>query len=114
MVNIYLDPILLQWGPITVWWHGLCLAVGVLVSYLIFIRVGTRKGFSRPALSELALWLAVLGLACARLLCVSEYWQVYAADPLRLLAVHHGGLTVNGGILSGLLAAFFYARWKKL
>jgi prolipoprotein diacylglyceryltransferase len=29
MVNINVDPILLRWGPLTISWHGLCLAAGV-------------------------------------------------------------------------------------
>ncbi|GAB4528281.1 MAG: hypothetical protein Kow0063_04340 [Anaerolineae bacterium] len=114
MVNIYLDPILLQWGPITVSWHGLCLVVGIVVSYLVIVREGTRKGFSRPALSKLALWLAVPGLAGARLLYTLEHWHLYAADPLRILALHQGGSTIRGGIVGGVLAAFFYARWTQL
>lgn len=114
MINIYLDPILLRGDSITLSWHGLFLGLGILVSYLIMVREGTRRGFSRPALSELALWLALLGFASSRLLYVLEHWNRYVADPLSILAVRQGGLTLKGGILGGIVATFFYARWKQL
>lgn len=114
MVNINIDPILLRWGPLTISWHGLCLAAGVVVLYLILVREGTRKSFSRLSLSELALWSVVLGFVGARLLHVLQYWHFYKAAPLKIFAVHEGGLTVNGAIFGVVVVTVVFARWKRL
>jgi phosphatidylglycerol:prolipoprotein diacylglycerol transferase len=114
MVNIYLDPVLLRWGPLTLSWHGLCLAAGLAILYVIAVRQGMRMGFPRESLSELALWLVVLGLAGARLLHVLQYWRLYMAAPLRILAVYEGGMTVNGAICGVIVGTILYARWKQL
>jgi phosphatidylglycerol:prolipoprotein diacylglycerol transferase len=85
-----------------------------VVWYLIAVREGTRKGFSRQSLSELALWSVVLGFVSARLLHVLQYWRFYKAAPLRILAVHEGGLTVNGAIFGVVVVTVVFARWKRL
>jgi phosphatidylglycerol:prolipoprotein diacylglycerol transferase len=107
-----MDPILAQWGPFTLSWHGLWLAAGVLVFYLLLVREGKQRGFDRESLSELALWILVAGLAGARLFHVVQEWRVYAAEPLRILAVYEGGLTVNGAVCGAVAAAVLFARRK--
>jgi phosphatidylglycerol:prolipoprotein diacylglycerol transferase len=114
MVNITTDPVLLRWGPLTLSWHGLWMAAGVVVFYLVVLNEGTRRGFTRQSLSELALWLVIAGAVGARLVHVLRYWRVYRAAPLRILAAHEGGLTVNGAILGVVACAALYARLKRL
>jgi phosphatidylglycerol:prolipoprotein diacylglycerol transferase len=114
MVNINVDPILLRFGPFALTWHGLCLAGGLLVLTLIFLQLGLRAGFSRQALSQLALWWVPGGIFGARLFHVLQNWGTYAREPTRILAIHEGGLAVNGLVLMALAIAVLFARRKKL
>ena len=114
MINIGIDPILLRWGPLTISWHGLFIAAGVLAFYLLAVGEGARKGFSHQLLSELAFWLVLSGLVCARLLHVLQHWRSYSDAPLRILAIHQGGLTVNGALVGVIVATVLFARWKHL
>jgi len=114
MVNINLDPILLRWGPITVAWHGLCIVVAVVLIYLIIIREGAPKGFSRQLLTEFAVWFAVLGIFGARILHLLEHWRFYMDDPSRILAFQKGGVAVSGAIIGGIVATISFARWRRL
>ncbi|MGD9100117.1 MAG: prolipoprotein diacylglyceryl transferase, partial [Anaerolineae bacterium] len=114
MVNINVDPILFRWGFISLSWHGLCLAGGLILGYFIFKREGARRGFARHSLSELALWLAVLGFVGARLLHIIEHWDTFASKPVRMFAVSDSGMTINGGILGAIAATFVFSRRKQL
>jgi phosphatidylglycerol:prolipoprotein diacylglycerol transferase len=119
MVTIDVDPILVQWGPFTLSWHGLFLAAGVLLFYALLVRQGTRNGFAHESLSKLALGALALGFASARLLHVILNWRLYAAQPLRILAVYEGGITVNGAICGVLLTTVLFClktrqSWWKL
>jgi phosphatidylglycerol:prolipoprotein diacylglycerol transferase len=114
MIEIGIDPILLRWGPLALSWHGLLLAAGVLAMYLMVVREGTRKGFSRQSLSELALWSVVPGILGARLLFVLGDWRSVVNDPLSIFALHEGGITVNGAILGVFLGTIVYARRKQI
>lgn len=115
MIHIRIDPTLLYLGPTTVAWHGIWLATGVLLGSWLFIRESRRKGLERDQLLELLLWVLVTGYVGARLLHVLLYeWDTYSAQPLNILAVHTGGLSVNGALIGGTLAVALYARWKQL
>ena len=115
MIHIRIDPKLLQLGPTTVAWHGIWLAAGVLFGSWLFMRESRRKGLDRDQLLELLLWVLVTGYIGARLLHVLLYeWDTYSAQPLSILAVHTGGLSVNGALIGGTLAVALYARWKQL
>lgn len=82
-----------------------------MVLYLIAVREGTRKGFSRQSLSELAVWSVVLGFVGARLLHVLQYWRFYKAAPLKILAVREGDLTMNGAIFGVVVVTVVFAHW---
>lgn len=115
MIPIRIDPTLIQLGPITVAWHGLWLAAGVLSGFMVFLHEGRRKGMDRDQLLQLLLWVLVSGYVGARLLHVLLYeWEAYAAQPLRILDVGAGGLSVYGALIGGTLAVALYARWKRL
>lgn len=114
MVNISIDPILLRWGPITIGWHGIWGAVGMIIAFLVVVLEGRRKGIDQHYLSELVVWAALLGYAGARLLHVLDRWEFYGNQPLRILAIHRGGTTVYGALIGGTIAMLAYARWKHL
>jgi phosphatidylglycerol:prolipoprotein diacylglycerol transferase len=114
LLHIHLDPVLFQWGPITLRWHGLWHAAGALVAYLIFVHEGRRKGIERRNIDELVLLMALCGYLGARLLYVLGRWEVYAAQPLRILAVHEGGLAVFGVLVGATISSVVYTRRKNL
>jgi phosphatidylglycerol:prolipoprotein diacylglycerol transferase len=115
MININIDPILFRWGPVALGWHGLWLAAGVVIGSGVFVHEGRRKGVDFGHLDELILWTVILGYVGARLLHVLLYdWETYAAQPVRILAVHEGGLAVYGALIGGTIAMAGYARWRGL
>lgn len=115
MVDITINPVLVQWGPIAIGWHGLWLAAGIVLGYLVFRFESRRVELDRDRLTGFLLWLAISGYIGARLLHVFLYdWETYAGQPLKILAVQEGGLAVYGGLIGGTIAAVAYARWKDL
>ncbi|HSR34256.1 MAG TPA: prolipoprotein diacylglyceryl transferase [Anaerolineae bacterium] len=115
MININLDPVMVQWGPIAIEWHGLLLAAGVILGYVVFRFESQRLGLERDRLGGYLLSLSIAGLVGARLAHVFLYdWHSYATQPARILALWDGGLAVYGGLIGGILAAVGYARWQRL
>lgn len=115
MVHIHMDPVLFRLGPLVVSWHGLWLAAGIATGCLVFLLEGSKQGFDRNLQYELILWIVVCGYVGARLLHVLLYdWQTYATHPLRILAIHEGGLTILGGVIAGTMATVPFARREGL
>ncbi len=108
MIDISVDPILIEWSHLTLSWHGLFLALATISAYFICIHFGMGAGFSRDTLSKMAFWLAILGIIGARLVHVLEHWAYFAASPIRILAFRDGGLAIYGAILAVILGTLVY------
>jgi len=114
VLTINIDPILIHLGPLAISWYGLAVAAGILVGIWLITREAARKGLPVEPVIDLMLWIAVGGLVGARLLYVLDQWPFYAANPLQMLAIHTGGLSIMGAILGGALTAAILARRKGL
>ncbi len=114
MIHININPVLLQWGAITIGWHGLWIAAGVVVAFQVAVLEGRRKGISPDHFKQLFIWTVMLGLIGARLLYVLDRWKEYIVQPGNVLAIQGGGFAVYGGLIGGTLAVLGYARWKRL
>jgi len=114
VLTINIDPILVHLGPLAISWYGLAVGAGILVGVWLTLREAQRKGLPTEPVMDLILWIAGGGLVGARLLYVLDQWTFYAANPLQILAIHTGGLSIMGAIIGGGLAAAVLARRKGL
>ncbi len=112
MIDIHIDPILIQLGPLVITWHGLFTALGVLGGIWLATRLGIERGFSEDDIMSVALWGVVGGIVGARLMHVVDQWAYYARDPLAILRVNEGGLAIWGSIIGGPLGGAIYA-WRR-
>lgn len=109
-VTIDIDPIVLQWGHLSIRWFSLLVAVAVAAGWLLGMREARRKRLDVERLQGGLIWILIGGLAGARLFHVIDQWESYAADPWRVLAVWEGGIAIWGAILGGVAAASIYLR----
>lgn len=111
-----IDPIALTWGDLTIHWYGVTMALGILISSLIAIRVVRPRltNISEDQLLSAFIWIIAGGLIGARLLFVLLKWPLYANDPISILYISEGGLSLHGGLLGGLIATLIYSAKEKL
>jgi phosphatidylglycerol:prolipoprotein diacylglycerol transferase len=108
-------PVLVELGSYPLRAYGVFVALAILTGIWFAAREARRKGLD-PALVTDAAWPIVLvALVGARLYYVLfNEPAAYLARPLEILAVWHGGLSVHGALLGGLLAAVWYIRRHRL
>jgi phosphatidylglycerol:prolipoprotein diacylglycerol transferase len=112
-----MDPIFVQIGPLAVRWYGLLIALGVLVGASWALKAAERKGLSGDKLLDMSLWLVVAGIVGARLVYVLTSPSAYfgpGRDWLDAFKVWEGGISIHGGVLGVLVAAWLYCRRHKL
>ena len=112
-----MDPILLQIGPLAVRWYGALIALGVLIGTLWTLRAARRRGLDPDAILDLAPWLVIAGIIGARLVYVLTSPAAFfgpAGSPLDAFAVWQGGISIHGGILGVMLAAWVFCRVRDL
>lgn len=102
-------------GPFNVHLFGVMIAIGTLVGLWLFVREAKRKGLDYNILIDGALYSIIGGFVGARLVYVAVYNPAYyLANPLEILFVHQGGLSIHGGILGGLLVGYLFIKRHKL
>src|SRR6266581_3143659 len=110
MIEINIDPTLIQAGPLVVTWHGFFTAVGVLIGITLAIKYGRLVGYGEDDVMSVALWGVVGGIIGARLVHVVDQWGYYAQNPITIVKINEGGLAIFGTIVGGPLAGAIYAR----
>jgi len=110
-----MDPILFTLGPLTIAWHGLFSAIGVLVGVTLVAYLAKKsKVVTEDDIYSMALWVVPGGIIGARLLFVIEKLDYFITNPLTALAINEGGLSIYGGVLGGTIVGLIYARVKRL
>ena len=111
-MTVDIDPVIVHLGPLMISWYGLFVGLAVVVGTWLAFREGRRKGLPSTTLDQLLVWVLVGGIVGARALHVIDRWDLYAAQPLAVLAIWNGGLAIMGAVLGGTLAGVLVA-WRR-
>jgi len=110
MFDIPPDPIAFSIGPINIGWYGLCYAIGLAAAYLLLVWLARRAGEDPEIVGNGIIIVAIAALIGGRLYHVIDQWHLYANDPMKIILPPYSGLGVYGGIITGTIAAWWYAR----
>src|SRR5215470_5776047 len=102
-----------QIGPLTIGWYGLGYAVGLVAAYFVMSRLARRAGEDEEILLNGLIIVAFAALIGGRAYHVIDQWDNLYKDHIeRIFLPPYSGLGVYGGIITGTIAAWLYARWK--
>ena len=107
--------ILVSFNGLTIRYYGLIMAVvfllGVLLSFL-FIKKKYNKLEADKIIdySPFVIFFALIG---ARLFYVIGMHEFYFKNPLEILLINHGGLSIFGAIVFGIITLYILSKIKK-
>lgn len=107
-------PILYDFGPITIRWYGFLIASAVLIGVTLSQYLAKRRGVNPDLLGDLAIWLVIGAIPCARIYYVLFEWQEYAQRPEDIIAIWKGGIAIHGAIIGGTIATMIFARLNQV
>lgn len=110
-------PYIFKVGSLEVRWYGLMYILGFVAAYFIARGDATRKNLplDKDDIADLIFALAVGLIVGARLGYALFYnFSAYLANPLKIFAVWEGGMSFHGGLIGTVIAAFYFARKKKI
>ncbi len=103
--------VFLSIGNYSIRWYGLLIVTGALVVYFIGARLLKKASYPEGTIDDLFVGCLFFGVIGARI------WYVlfsdlssYLADPISLFKIWNGGLAIQGGVITGILFAYFYAK----
>jgi len=94
--------------------YGLLLAIAFLAGLWITAREARRAKLDADRIVDMGVWVLVAGLVGAKLLLLLLDWRFYTRNPRELLSIFQSGGVFYGGLLGGILVAWWYARRYKL
>lgn len=107
------DPILVRLGPLAIRWYGFFMAVSMAIGLYVLVKHGRRRGYDEDYLYNISALAIVGGVVGARLVYVLTNLGDYfgpGRNPVEVIRVDHGGLSLHGALLGGALAAWWYIR----
>jgi phosphatidylglycerol:prolipoprotein diacylglycerol transferase len=115
MIDWTPNGIALQLGPISLYWYGICYAIGLAGAYWLMVRMARRFGQNPTIIGNGLIVVAIAALAGGRLYHVIDQWQaLYAADPIKVFLPPYAGLGIFGGFITGAIAVIALTRYYKV
>lgn len=103
-------------GSFHVYYYGIIMAIALTTG--VFFSAFVAKKFYPELNSEIVFNIAPIVIICAILVARIYYcllnFSYYAQNPIEILSIRHGGLSIHGAILGGLIGGVIYAKKHKL
>jgi phosphatidylglycerol:prolipoprotein diacylglycerol transferase len=110
-ISVGIDPTI-ELGPLTLAWHGLTIAIGIVVGGLVAAREARRRGLDPAPLQAIGVIVVVAALVGGRLYYLAEHQLLL--EPSEWLGTR--GFTFYGGFITAALgiAAYIWRRGLRL
>jgi phosphatidylglycerol---prolipoprotein diacylglyceryl transferase len=109
VITIGIDPTI-ELGPITIAWHGLTIAIGIVTGGLVARREARRRGLDPEPIYTIGLILVVTAIVGSRVYYLAEHGQLL--DPASWFGTR--GFTFYGGLIAATLGITLYLALRRL
>lgn len=113
-----LDPIAFSLGPFAVRWYALAYLAGFILGWRYAVSLTKLSPESRPNKDDIDDYLpwAIAGVILGGRLGYVLFYQfdLYAAQPLEIFKLWHGGMAYHGGVIGVVISLVLYAKFKKI
>jgi phosphatidylglycerol---prolipoprotein diacylglyceryl transferase len=106
-----------KFGVFTIYWYGIIIAVSFLIGLFVVLKIAKERYNSHTVednIYNLAFLVLPGALIGARLYFVLFNLDYYLLNPLDIIMINKGGLSIHGAILGGFLTGICYTFKKKL
>ncbi len=105
---------------VNIYYYGVIMAIAIVVGTLVSDWAGVRYfNLKKETIIDMAPYLIIFGIIGARLYyCILNY-DFYLRFPTEIIAIRHGGISIHGAMLGGVLGLWLFAlrhkfSWIKL
>lgn len=95
---------------ISIKFYGLIIAFGFLLAVLFGGRIAYKWKIDLNKMLDVLLWGTIGGIVGARLYYVAFEWDYYSQHLSEIPQIWNGGLAIYGGLIGGMVAAYFTCR----
>lgn len=107
-------PRMLSIGPLSAYYYGLIIAVGLILAVMYACRRSKEFGLKEDDILDGVLWVTPFAIVCARIYYVAFSWEDYAANPISVLYIWEGGIAIYGGVIGAVIGMWAICKYKKI
>lgn len=107
-------PEIFRIGSVVIRWYGVLIAAAIVLGLQLSQRLATYRRIKPDDISDLAIWLVIGAIPCARLYYVLFQWDYYSQHLDQVATIWRGGIAIHGAILGGMLAAVIFSRLNQI
>jgi phosphatidylglycerol:prolipoprotein diacylglycerol transferase len=114
-VDLGLDPIALQLGPLALRWYSLAYLFGIVLAWWYLLKLLKQPGapMARRHADDLVFYATLGVILGGRLGYVLFYKPVeYFHNPVEIVRLWDGGMSFHGGVI-GVSLGIFYMAWRQ-
>lgn len=100
-------------GPVKIYYYSLCILVAVWMGLWLATRRATHTNIATQSLLDIMATLLVAGVVGGRLGFVVQNVSYFAQQPLEILRLTSGGLSIHGALVAGILTLIIIAKKQK-
>lgn len=93
-------------------WYALLILTGAILAYYLSVKNAKKLGYSKQLLEDFFFMMMPLVIVGARIWYVVFEWDQYSGNPMKIFEIWEGGLAIHGGLVTGVVFAYFYFRKK--
>lgn len=110
-----ISPIAFSIFGLKIYWYGILIALGFTLAILYAFRLFKKKNIDTSKMIDVIFIGLISAIICARLYYVIFYPSSYFWEhPIKIFAIHDGGLAIYGGLIGALLGGCIALKIKKL
>jgi len=101
----------------TIYWYGIIMAIAFIIGQLVVIQIAKKEYSDKnivDILYEIVFWALIGGILGARIYYVLLSFPYYSSHLSEIIMLQHGGLSIQGGLLGGMLCVYLYCKKEKI
>lgn len=115
MIDVNPNPTLIKFGTINVYFYGIIIVFGILLSMYLIEKFSKDRGVEKKHLENLYFYLIIFGIIGARIYSILFFdFDYYKYNIVEIFKIWHGGIAIQGAIISGVITVYFYCKKNKL
>ena len=100
---------------VNIYFYGVILALAIVLGTCLSEYLGVKYfNLKKDTIIDLSPYLIISGIIGARLYYCCLNYDFYSRFPTEILAIRHGGISIHGAILGGIIGLLIYAKKHKI
>ncbi|MDF9478954.1 prolipoprotein diacylglyceryl transferase [Bacillus cereus] len=109
-----LNRIAIQFGPLTVYWYGIIIGIGILLGLILAIREGKKLQVPSNTFTDLVLYALPISILSARIYYVLFEWAYYKDHLNEVFAIWNGGIAIHGGLIGAIVTTIVFTKKRNI